>query len=180
MGTERWMIDIETIGKGRRAAILSIGYVRFGPDGPRLETACEFRPRLGEQLERLDRDVDASTIIWWLEQTARPWQDDLPTTPCEEIIHHMHNHMGKADEIWAKPPQFDLAIINSLCEDCNLDTPWHWRKERCFRTVKAFAPAHCHLPPLPDGEKHGALADAIHQASEAALMLKWLNGEGTV
>jgi DNA polymerase III epsilon subunit-like protein len=59
------MIDIETLGLGPGATILSIGAVRFSTDG----LGEEFYREISLQsCQAVGLEIDADTLEWWLEQ----------------------------------------------------------------------------------------------------------------
>jgi hypothetical protein len=165
------MVDIEGLGKMPGGVILSIGWCRFSPDGPTLgdsdEVRLEIQPQLNAGLK-----VDASTLNFWLTQTALPWAPGTDAWHPQSALQAFANAMKNADEIWAKPPQYDLVGIQAAMKVFNVAQSWPFRHERCFRTLGQMAPTGLRLAPLEEGTKHGALVDAIHQAREAAVMLK--------
>ncbi|MDH3350231.1 MAG: 3'-5' exoribonuclease [Gammaproteobacteria bacterium] len=171
MSKARFMVDIEGLGEMPYGVILSIGWCRFTPDGPMLEESGEVRLEIQPQLEA-GLTVDEGPINFWLAQTALPWAPDTPPLHPRTALRDFCVAMFRAAEIWAKPPQYDLVGIQAALKAFDLVCPWHFRAERCFRTLSQTAPPELRLPQLPEGTKHGALADAVHQAREAAAMLK--------
>lgn len=165
MGCRRYMVDIEDLGKMPGGVILSIGWCRFSPDGLMPAESDEVRLAITPQL-------DGDTIDWWLQQTALPWAPTTPIVHPTQGLETFSSALAGADEVWAKPPQYDLVGIQSAFKAFGIRQSWAFRAERCFRTLCQTAPLGHRLPTLPSGEKHGALSDAIHQAREAASMLK--------
>lgn len=171
MTVRRFMVDIEGLGNMPGGVILSIGWCRFNLEGPVLEQSGEVRLEIQPQLDA-GMHVSSGPIEFWLAQTASPWAPDtLVQQPVEALV-EFNAALRGASEVWAKPPQYDLAGIQAAFKIFKIAQSWPFRNERCFRTLKRMAPSDSHLEPLPEGEKHGALADAIHQAREAAGMLK--------
>lgn len=175
MSKVRFMIDIEGLGPMPGGVILSIGWCRFSPDWVSQDESGEVRLEIQSQLDA-GLSVDGSTLDWWLHQTALPWAPGTVAQSPKAALVTFLASIAKADEIWAKPPQYDLAGIRAACTTFGIQDPWHFRKERCFRTIKAMAPAELHLEPLAEGTKHGALVDAVHQAREAGIILESMIG----
>ncbi len=62
------MVDLETMGNGPYAPVISIGAVFFDPNTG--ETGEEFSVNISlESSMRYRARPDASTILWWLEQS---------------------------------------------------------------------------------------------------------------
>lgn len=171
MSNRRYMVDIEGVGKMPGGVILSIGWCRFSPDGPILAEAGEVRLEIQPQLDA-GLQVHGETLDWWLQQPALPWAVGTPVSHPHSALTAFNAAMKHAQEVWAKPPQYDLTGIQAAFKVFGISQSWPFRSERCFRTLKQLAPGPYHLPVLEEGVKHGAMADAIHQATEAAAMLK--------
>jgi hypothetical protein len=62
------MVDLETMGNGPYAPVISIGAVFFDPNTG--ETGEEFSVNISlESSMRYRARPDASTILWWMEQS---------------------------------------------------------------------------------------------------------------
>ena len=171
MSNRRYMIDIEGLGKMPGGVILAIGWCRFTPDGPIFEESGEVRLEIQPQLDA-GLTVDGDVLGFWLKQTALPWATDTKEQEPQYALTEFSMAMRKSDEIWSKPPQYDMVGIRSAFQAFEVKQSWPFRVERCFRTLGQTAPSGCRIEPLADGTKHGALVDATHQAREAAGMLK--------
>ena len=171
MSTRRFMVDIEGVGKMPGGVILSIGWCRFSPEGIDESESGEVRLEIQPQLDAGLR-VDGSTLDWWMRQTALPWSPSTIAQPPKAALVTFLAAIHGAEEIWAKPPQYDLVGIRAACTAFEINDPWHFRTERCFRTLSQTAPSGLRMESLAEGTKHGALVDAVHQAREAAVMLK--------
>ena len=165
------MVDIEGLGKMPGGVILSIGWCRFNLEGINERESGEVRLEIQPQLDA-GLKVDAGPIGFWLEQTALPWDPATEAEHPQTALQIFCDAMSRATEIWAKPPQYDLVGVQTALETFNVRQPWPFRAERCFRTLCQTAPTGLRLAPLAEGTKHGALVDAVHQAREAAVMLK--------
>jgi DNA polymerase III epsilon subunit-like protein len=167
---DRVMVDIETLGLERGAAILSIGAVRFGPG------------RLGDQYEgyislsscqEAGLKIDADTLEWWLDQDEEARKQLTKGIDIREVLRSFSEWYGDADEVWANSPSFDCELLEHAFDAVGMEAPWEFYEERDYRTVKSLSVA-------PDtdhkGVEHDALDDAKHQAYVAAAALSHLDG----
>lgn len=160
------MIDIETMGTGPNAAICSIGACRFDPEKGEIGETFHEHVTLKDQA----RKMDADTVLWWLQQ-GKAAQEALTEGQTESHLLHqvllwLHDFVHEVEDtvIWAKPPSFDVHILeNAFCNDSMLDTPWHWRNVRCVRTLEKSL-GHLVEADNFDGVAHNALDDAVNQA----------------
>lgn len=169
----RWpdlMIDIETMGKGANALILSIGAVAFDRDGTALGPSLPWHID-AEQAVRGGAVVDISTVLWWMQQSgaARAALVGGQANAMHEgkVLVSLHDwfkvHMDPDARVWALPPVFDLRIIHEMAARRLLPLPWkHWR-ERCLRTAADEHRRGAELRVRPE-LAHDALSDAVAQA----------------
>ena len=171
-GTDRVMVDIETLGRDPDAAIVSLGAVRFDTFG--LGTTFERSVDL-QSCEAADRHIEADTLAWWLDQDDAAREQLTGGEPLAEVLEDFVDWYGDAEEIWANSPSFDCAILADACEAVGVPVPWAFWQERDFRTLK-------NLPVAAEmdhgGVEHDALHDAIHQATVASETLARLHMEG--
>ena len=67
-------------------------------------------------------------------------------------------------EIWARGPQFDIAAVESLMEECGVEVPWVYDSVRDLRTLMAAAGITTDDVPKPEGMiAHHAGWDCIYQ-----------------
>lgn len=166
--TTHCMLDIETMGTGSYAAIVSIGAVKFDPnlDGF-LNHAFSQGVSLASSMKAGLR-VDADTINWWLRQDRAAV--DAATiqiaVDLDEALLGFAQWYGEDDSIpvWGNGAGFDNVILGNAYKAVGLDQPWSYKADRCFRTLRSLAPA---VPRPEHGVAHNALDDAIAQA-------KWL------
>jgi DNA polymerase III epsilon subunit-like protein len=166
---DRVMVDIETLGLETGAAIISIGAVRFGPDG------------LGQTFYRsIDREscvvvgleIDQDTLEWWRDQGEVADEVLNGGDELADVLEDFAEWFGTADEVWANSPSFDCEMLEVAYDAVGLVEPWEFYQERDVRTLKA-------LPIAPDfeqdGEEHHALDDAQYQARTVAETLRRLD-----
>lgn len=177
------MVDIETLGKGLNAAIVSIGAVPFSLHPERVEvgpisTWFHERATLRSNADA-GRNIDPETIEWWLSQSSeaqaallREPRYDLPVM-LEGFRRWLTASSGlKVETIWAKPPQFDIEILRHAFASQNLEWPLHFGATRDVRTVLEIAKGLGWNDVVRLdlwGEKHNALDDAVYQASQVCL-----------
>lgn len=166
------MIDIETLGTEPGSLILSVGAVRFGPDG----VAIERFYRVLDRVDQEDRNflIDPETVAWWKSQ-AQPVSRVLEHaimpgvfTPGDGALVGLAAFVDGAERVWAKPAHFDLVLLHAAYRKYGLATPWQHRQAACFRTaLKLYGD-----PGIAGDEasKHDALADAEYQARQAVAL----------
>lgn len=163
------MIDIETAGLPPSGALLSIGACFFDMHtetiGPTFQRTVH--------LATATRDggvIDAGTFIFWLGQPERArnavrfgGQDiRVVLSDFSDWIAQTCRHEDVRP--WANAPTFDLTILGGAYQRSGLQRPWHYTRERDFRTVRNMYPAIVYDPKEKGDEAHDALADAVFQA----------------
>ena len=158
------MIDLETLGTNKKAAIIEIGAVRFNAYGPEISTD-EFHTYVSiDSNLQANRKIDASTLSWTLNephgvtllQAAHTQGVEL-----SEALTGLSNFITKDDYVWACGAAFDLAILETAYAEYNWEVPWKFWNEKCYRTMKNLSG----VPPYKQiGVKHSARDDAYSQA----------------
>lgn len=168
------MVDLETMGNTSNAPIVAIGAVPFDPAtgelGPHFYTAVN----LASELEA-GAVPDASTIYWWLKQSSEARaaiaSDQALKIP-EALLELSKFVAANCDnpeylKVWGNGASFDNVILRGAYERCGLSPCWNWYNDLDVRTIVALG-RHIGFDPKRDlpfaGERHNALADAIHQA----------------
>ena len=165
-----FMIDLETMGSGPTAAIVSIGCVPFDRESltvgqDEFYTVVDLESSLKAGLT-----AESSTILWWMTQSeeARTELFSGRRAQLYEALSALRYWMAglvpaKNDrKVWGNGTAFDNVILSSAYKAVGLETPWNFWNDRCFRTMKnEFADM-----PLPDrsGLHHKAVDDARYQA----------------
>jgi len=163
------MIDLETMGNGSAAAIVSIGAVAFDLEGepPAVESGLLINVDLASSMAKGLR-ADASTIMWWLRQSQEA-RDALLSPPPVQIWDALSNlssfirAQGPSPRIWAHAT-FDLPILSSAYRAVGLRQPWQYTHSRDVRTIYELAYGSEQVPGIPTDQKHNALYDAWRQA----------------
>lgn len=166
------MLDLETMGNGTYAPIISIGAVFFDPSTG--NTGAEFSVNVSlESSMRYRARPDASTILWWMEQgdDARRSLKDNPQELSSALAalsdFVIANTNQKFVQVWGNGASFDCVILRSSYSLTGQVAPWQWWNDRDVRTIVELGKALGFDPKkdMPfDGTRHNALADAIHQA----------------
>lgn len=167
-----YVLDLETMGKGPRAAIVAIGCVRI-EQGAITDTYYR-RVNLESSLQA-GLEVDASTVNWWLKQdaAARAEVDGSQASVLLSIgLTGLKNFIAEGNAlVWGNGSSFDNVIVRSALDACGMCNLWHFWNDRDLRTLLALYPEAKLLP--FEGTKHHALDDAMHEAKQllAALQL---------
>jgi hypothetical protein len=167
MATKHVMLDLETLGTGSNAAILSIGAVVFDPftkEWPE-NPATFYRPVDLFTSMNAGGQIDASTIAWWMQQSDQARADAFAQPEgagrgaIQEVINDFADWLGfvsfadkvapdpmpdnftlEGDEIsiWGNGVGFDNVILANAYRRFGLPVPWNFHKDRCYRTVIGF------------------------------------------
>jgi len=139
------MIDIETLATSSRAVVLSVAAVRFKlySTAPAIDDVC-FKAVLNirEQLA-VGREVDMEVLRWWGLQSDKArahWvapRPDAITHPRTALV-NLGSYLNGTSRVWCCGPSFDAAIIESLCANFDLSTPWGYSAPRDVRTIRDF------------------------------------------
>ena len=171
----RWpdlMIDIETLGVGMNALVLSVAAVCFDRDSR--DIGPTFHAHIGAgSAQRNGAVIDASTVLWWLGRSTQARQAILTGQNCtlrteKEVLRDVCRFTSEfviedRVRVWALPPSFDLRILHDMADRNNFPLPWRHRNERCLRTAADDARAE-NVPRVNSDLAHDALADATAQA----------------
>ena len=167
------MLDLETMGNGPDAAIVAIGAVMFEP-GAGLGRRFYAEVDLGSSV--LGGGVmDASTVTWWLKQSDAA-REPITSGRGLEIFTALSDFSAWLREaasgdalVWGNGSDFDNVILSSAYRRAEIERPWKYHANRCFRTLKALHPG---IPYKHTGTAHNALDDAISQAQHACKLLE--------
>ncbi|MGC1062856.1 3'-5' exonuclease [Pantoea agglomerans] len=165
------MVDLETMGNGTYAPVVSIGAVFFDPASG--ETGDEFQVNISlESSMRHRARPDASTIMWWMGQSeeARSSLLENPTELSTALSRFndfiFENTNSKFVQVWGNGASFDCVILRSAYQMTGQNPPWNWWNDRDVRTIVELGKAIGFDPKrdMPfEGTRHNALADAIRQ-----------------
>lgn len=170
------MIDIEALGTSPRAPLLALGAVAIDASGRGLSSFYRaVKPSLSPPYE-----PGFGTLVWWTQQSeeARAVFSD-PNAVGADIFSILFTrwwgeHADENTKLWAKPPRFDVAILEHTLRHY-VSIPWGHRNVLCFRTlIHLKDPKGVCQPPFI-GVEHNALSDAERQAN---YLVRLLNSSG--
>lgn len=166
------MLDLETLSTRPDAVIAEIGVVLFditsGHIGPSWTAAVNL-----DSAVRMGGHIEPQTILWWMQQAEAPRMriargGGLPIKIVLEELAKWLNENTVEPEIWSNGANFDGVILRQAYERTDIECPWAWWNERCYRTV---AKLHPELTIQRTGTAHVALDDAIDQARHLITIL---------
>lgn len=154
----RIMLDLETMGNKPTSAIIAIGAVKFGNG----EILDRFYQKISlESSMDAGLTVDASTIIWWMNQSddaRKEFKDNDPHI--DSVLIDFWVWCGEVNEMWGNGASFDNTILSNAYDVVGIEKPWKFWQDRCYRTIKASSPIELKRV----GTHHNALNDAESQA----------------
>lgn len=163
------MVDIETMGNGPDAAIVSIGAVKFDPMADKSHSDAIYLDVDLESAVRYGGKIDPSTVMWWMQPDQDAGRAYISGSVEEKNRHDLPTAlegfaMWFGDEslpTWGNGATFDNVILRRAYDRVGLACPWTYKHDRCYRTFRALAPA---LEIERLGDYHNALHDAMTQA----------------
>lgn len=169
------MVDLETMGKKHNAPIVAIGAVVFDPATGSIGESF-YKVVCLESSVNWGAVIDPSTVIWWFKQSSEARSaivndDAIPLLDAllqfREFVSDNVAGGSKKPQVWGNGASFDNSILRSSYDCIAEDYPWEYWNDRDVRTMVELGQAIGFDPKttIPfDGDRHNALADAIHQA----------------
>lgn len=159
------MIDVETLDTRPSAVLLSIAAVRFDIANPRAFDSNTFHVHIDiDSCFELGRTMSGSTFLWWLDQDydARQRMTQAERIPLRTALQELSAFINEKDRVWGNGAGFDNVILADAYRSVNMEVPWRFWGDMCYRTVKNL---YRDVPkPKFENVRHDALADALHQA----------------
>jgi DNA polymerase III epsilon subunit-like protein len=160
------MVDLETMGKGPRAAIVQIGAVEFGTSGlgREFEATVDLESSVAAGLE-----MDADTVKWWLRQGDAA-RESIGRSPKQTLPDALEGFTAffkacEAEFLWGNGATFDCVILTSAYQALGKRPPQHFRDDRDMRTFRHIMQALGIDPKIEfSGTAHDGLTDARNQA----------------
>jgi exodeoxyribonuclease VIII len=170
---EHVMLDIETLGKGNDACILSIGMVKFNPSTDEIydQIYVAVEP---ESCQAVGLKMDASTVMWWMSDERNIARGNMmrdERVDLQSALFGVAEWFGDDKPVWGNGATFDNVILSSAFAACRIERPWKFWHDRCYRTLKSMAPQ---VKLVRSGVYHNALDDAISQAKHMQAVVKAL------
>lgn len=164
------MIDIEGLGTGPDAAILTIAAQSFDPFGTgHYDRHYYARITLESQDNRRIQD---DTLAWWATQPeaqAEAFAEDN-RIPLDQALDELYRLAWQHDYIWAQGPTYDINILEHAYKSYSKTQPWQFYRIRDSRTVLSMWPGR----PVPPTSHH-ALEDTRKQINILQQTFKHLN-----
>lgn len=173
------MIDLETLSTQPNAVVISIGAVIFSPETGEVGPEIKFNV-MSESSQDAGLHIEAKTVQWWfsIPQAARDrLNDPTPQTllsALESLNMWLLSKAGTDFFIWGNGATFDNVILRNAYKAVNLHAPWPYRRDACYRTMKAMFP---HVKLEQKGTPHDALDDARHQALHLCQIFASIRGQ---
>ena len=164
------MIDIEGLGTGPDAAILTIAAQSFDPFGTGYYDRHYYARITLESQE--NRRIQDDTLAWWATQPeaqAEAFAEDN-RIPLEQALDELYKLAWQHDYIWAQGPTYDINILEHAYKSYGKLQPWKFYRVRDSRTVLSLWPER----PVPPTSHH-ALEDTRKQIDILQQTLKHLN-----
>lgn len=151
------MIDLETLGNSARALFTEIGWAAFDEEKVLESGRIPVDVHLAYQEGRA---LEPEAVLFWLGRKPTFTGQGLDLrgalTELGTVIQRI-----KPERVWARSPQFDLAILADAYRQYWRETPWAFRNERDVRTLLEVAGTE---PQKTGG--HSAEGDARSQAGD--------------
>jgi len=168
------MLDLETISTQPNARIIAIGAVKFLPEMGVYDkyyqavTAPILEPLMQSHIDEQGFHVSNDTLHWWSNQIdeAKAVFSDPNAIDIDEALASFASWALIEDTIdivrmWGNGASFDNVILAEAYRLRNMQQPWKFWNDRCYRTVR-----HMHPNVLMEriGVHHNATDDAETQA----------------
>jgi hypothetical protein len=164
------MIDIEGLGTGPDAAILTIAAQSFDPFGTGYYDRHYYARITLESQE--NRRIQDDTLAWWATQPeaqAEAFAEE-DRVPLDRALDELYRLAWQHDYIWAQGPTYDINILEHAYKSYNKTQPWQFYRIRDSRTVLSLWPGR----PVPPTSHH-ALEDTRKQIDILQQTLKHLD-----
>jgi exodeoxyribonuclease VIII len=164
------MIDIETVGTGPEACILTIAAQSFNPLGTGYYTQ-HFYARIDPDSQP-GRNIEQGTIDWWATQPEAQAEAFMEEgrVPLDQALDSLYKLAWQHKFIWMNGPTYDANILEHAYKSYSKPLPWKFYNVRDARTVYSLWPE---LPKPPTS--HHALEDCRRQIDMLQATLKHLN-----
>jgi len=174
------IIDLETLGRTSKSAIIAIGSVFFTETEILETTEILIHPELavGEREPETIYDFWNNPTKVHPEVKARMWSGTLTPTVAAKQLSTFLRGRSELDRFWGNSPAFDQGNLQYLYSQVGVPYPGgpYWL-EGDFRTLKWLVRDYLKLKikiPERQTERHAALDDAIYEAEVIQALLKGL------
>lgn len=163
-------IDIESLGIAEDSIVISIGAVVFNNEISLSTFNCQFYEILDlKDQESQKRTMSIDTVLWWMKQSeftksALIEKNRTSTYKALTLLNTLIQEYA-VNYAWAKSPNFDLVILDSLYKSFNMKFAIDFRYWMDVRTIMRIRKT-CKLNEIKmsKDDAHNALNDAYYQA----------------
>jgi hypothetical protein len=167
------MIDIETVGTGPDACILTIAAQCFNPlERHTFDSYRSYYARI-DPGSQPDRRVQDDTIAWWATQPPEAQEEAFGEDnriPLKQALAELGQYIWQSKHFWANGPTFDANILEHAYKSYDMTLPWQFYVVRDARTVYSLCPTLDKYP-----ASHHALEDCRRQILLLWDTLEYLN-----
>lgn len=166
------MIDFETLDTAITATVLSVGIVKFDPNGNGILDEYYAKVDIDDQAN-YNRTISDDTIEWWGKQDPAIMDEAFSPDgrkPFLQVIDEMHKFMWGCDYFWSHGATFDLMLLQDVYDHLGKTYPWKYYNMRDTRTLFSL----CDVA-MDKANLHNPLDDAKRQAKAVQDALRILN-----
>jgi hypothetical protein len=176
------MLDLETWGTSPYSTIIMIGACWFDPYAEERIILDRFEVAI-DPADSQGLRTDADTLMWWMaperDEARKVWLSKPKVSlhvALDGFSDWLRSHSASSQcctdvRVWGNGAGFDNMLLRQAYEVAKRDTPWSFRHDRCFRTLRSMLT-------FEEGQylgtAHTALADAENQAIRANQIARWL------
>jgi DNA polymerase III epsilon subunit-like protein len=175
------MIDLETLATSPDAAVLTIGAVKFDPNGLDLK-----EPKMDSFYVKVDVDschqlglvTSDDTLAWWAQQGPDAQAEafgEEGRIPIQDAMNQLYKFCWGAKRVWSHGAGFDVVICETIFRRMNKAVPWNFWQVRDTRTLYDLGLEF----DRPEVLKHHALHDAYSQAVGVQNIIRKLRSSTT-
>jgi hypothetical protein len=183
------MLDIESLGNKKDFVITQIAAVAFdrntGKTGPEFMINIDIEDSLKNGFT-----VDASTILWWMEQNdeARNGivEGQKKAVRVDHALFELRAFIQSLEpstlKIWGNGATFDISALKTYYYNMGAKTlPWKHTLERDVRTIVEFAPdIKAKWLDNFEGVKHDPIADCKNQIGYVSAILDYITANENI
>ena len=174
------MLDLETLDSGNNAAVVAIGAVHFDPhfkanppqwfdDDKRILN--HFYRTIDPEDAAKYGTVSGSTFKWWLQQSEQARSELYRANgKTRDVLKDFNSWLDRVSEnqprkiaLWGNGATFDNVVLRNAFTAANISPHWHWRGDKCYRTVINLLPIELQPDVKREGVHHNAMDDALYQ-----------------
>ena len=163
------MMDVECMGMPPTGALIGIGCCFFDLDtetiGPTFYRSINLATSVRE-----GGTIDPATVMFWLTQSdAARNAVRYNTQDIRKVLGDFSDWIAETCRhedvrMYGNSSGFDCTLVDGAYKRMGMKAPWHFSRERCFRTVRNLYPSVKYDPAEKGDNAHNALADAVFQA----------------